>query len=392
MDPALRQVARLTLCLFLGFAAVGIPLPILQLYVHHALGYGNVVVGISVGVQFLATILTRGIVGREVDANGARPIVLRGMALAAVSGLTLIGAAILPLGHQTSLGIVLLGRLLLGLGESQFVIGSLAWGIGLLGAERSGTMLALGGMAMYGSVAVSAPLGFWLYGHGGMVLAGAAAFGLPVLAALIVCSVTPVAASGGARQSFLRVLRQIWQPGSVVMLQGVGYAAIGAFISLDFATRHWAGTGLALSCFGAAFVLVRIFAGHTPGRYGPLPVALVSLCVEIAGQLALFAAPDAWVALLGAGLTGAGCSMIFPSMGVLVVRHTAPEIRATALGGVSAFQDLAYGLTGPVAGFVASGFGYPAVFAMGALCAATGLGIAMMIRRGGLGWGHATPR
>jgi len=390
MDPALKIVARLTFCIFLCFAAVGIPLPILQLYVHHTLGYGNFIVGMSVGIQFLATILTRGVAGREVDANGSKPVVIRGMILCAVSGLALVLAELLPVGHSVQLAIILLGRLMLGLGESQLVIGMFGWCIGTVGAERSGIVLAWCGMAMYGSVAAAAPLGFWLYNSGGLALAGLAACVFPALAAVIAWPVAPINAPGGPRGSFLKVIGQIWQPGSVVMLQGVGYAAIGAFISLDFATHHWSGTGLALSCFGGAFVLVRIFAGHTPARVGPIPVALVSLSVELVGQLALFGAPVAWVALLGAALTGAGCSMIFPSMGVLVVRHTPPQIRATALGGVSAFQDVAYGLTGPIAGIVASGFGYPAVFAMGAGCAVLGLTIAVALQRGGLGWGRAS--
>ena len=88
--------------------------------------------------------------------------------------------------------------------------------------------------------------------------------------------------------------------------------------------------------------------------------------------------PD--LALLGAFMTGLGCSMIFPAMGREVVHLVAPHLRGTALGGFSAFQDLAYGLTGPLAGLLADRAGYSAVFLTGSLTAAFGFIIAVLLR------------
>jgi hypothetical protein len=66
--------------------AIGLPLPVLPLYVGHDRGFGNVLVGI----QFLATILTRSYAGQTADADGAKGVVLRGMFFCGCSG---VGAA-----------------------------------------------------------------------------------------------------------------------------------------------------------------------------------------------------------------------------------------------------------------------------------------------------------
>ena len=91
----------------------------------------------------------------------------------------------------------------------------------------------------------------------------------------------------------------------------------------------------------------RIARAHLPDRMGGEKVAFVSLCVEILGQVLLWMAPSAGVALAGAALTGQGFSLVFPSFGVMAVRKLSPENKGVALGAYVAFFDLALGLTGP---------------------------------------------
>ncbi len=50
-----------------------------------------------------------------------------------------------------------------------------------------------------------------------------------------------------------------------------------------------------------------------------------------------------------------------------------PHLRGTAIGGFAAFQDLAYGATGPVAGVLADYSGCAPVFLIGGIAATLGL-------------------
>lgn len=377
---AYRRVLALTVALFLSYLTVAMALPAVPVHVVQGLGLGNAWAGLAVGIAFLSTILTRGWAGAWSDRIGGKLAMQRGLLLYAAAGLVCVLAGWSGFSATGSYTVLIFGRLLLGLGESVAMVGMVAWAIGLMGQARSGQVISLVGMGIYGAFAAGGPLGLMLLdrlGFAGLMVVCAV---LPLIGMVAIHGIPAVAPQAGKRESFWKIIGRIWKPGAAVGLQGVGFAGLGAFFSLYFLSRGWPHAGLGLTCFGVGFVLVRLLFGHLPDRIGGKPVAIVSLIVEACGQYLLWLTPGLEAALAGAVLTGIGCSMVFPAMGSEVVKRVPAHLRGTAVGGFAAFQDLAYGATGPVVGVLADHWGYSSVFLIGGLAATLGLCVVLSIR------------
>lgn len=380
-DRSVLMLYWLASALFIAYLCIAVALPVVPVFVTARLGYGNALAGIAVGIAFASTILTRGMAGRIADARGSRRCMVLGLLAYAAAGLICCGAGWPGCPASVAYAILLVGRLLLGLGESLATVGLIAWCFGVTGPQRSGLVFAVVGMALFAALAVGSPVGVALFewiGFAGTMFACTFA---PLLALAMVLPVRAVPVVTGERAPFWRIIGRIWKPGLAVTLQGVGYAAIGSFMTLMFLSRGWPHVGLGLTCFGGAFVLVRILAGSLPDRIGSIPVALGSMAVEGAGQLLLWQASSPAFALAGAVLTGLGCSLIFPAMGIEVVQSVPAHLRGTAAGGLAMFQDLALGATGPVTGVIADRLGYGTVFLAGGLAAGMSILVVVAIAR-----------
>ncbi|WP_313624698.1 arabinose transporter [Achromobacter sp.] len=379
------RILPLTLAVFIGFFMVGLPMPVLPLHVDGTLAMGALAVGVVAGVQFAAALLSRAGAGAMADRRGAKRAMTCGFALGALAGLFYLLADGLGDQPQAAYSALLAGRAVMGCAESLIVTGALSWGVGLVGPQNSGRVMAWVGVAIYAAFALGAPAGMRLYGASGLAGIAWATVLIPVAAlALVLPQRAPhVGVAGAMRPPFYRVLGLVWLPGLGLALSSVGFGMITGFVSLLFDARGWSGAAWMFTAFGVGFILARVFFAGLPDRLGGARVASVCVLIEAFGQgLIWSAATPAW-AYAGAVLTGAGYSLAFPAFCVEAVRRVPAAIRGTAMGAYVAFLDVALGLGSPAAGWVAGLRGYDAVFALGGACALAALAVGVALRRKG---------
>ena len=375
------QVVSIVLFTFIGYLNIGIPLAVLPGYVHNHLGYGTVIAGLVISVQYLATLLSRPYASRIIDNLGSKRAVMYGLAGCGLSGFFMLASSWLTAAPAWSLASLLIGRLVLGSAESLVGSGSIGWGIGRVGAQNTAKVISWNGIASYGAIAIGAPLGVLMVSHWGMWSMGASIIALAALGLLLAWPKRAAPIVSGVRLPFLHVLGRVLPHGTGLALGSIGFGTIATFITLYYATNHWENAVLCLSLFGASFIGARLLFGNLINRIGGFRVAIVCLGVETLGLLLLWLAPNPEMALAGAALSGFGFSLVFPALGVEAVNLVPASSRGAAVGAYSLFIDLSLGITGPLVGAVAAGFGFGSIFLFAALAAFSGLLLSVYLYR-----------
>ena len=106
-NSVLVRIAPFVLVIFCTYLTVGMPLAAIPLQVHDILGFDNLTVGITVGIQSLMTLLTRQFAGSLCDRKGAKYGVLLGGGVAIVAGGVSFLSTSSALGVYASLGVLL---------------------------------------------------------------------------------------------------------------------------------------------------------------------------------------------------------------------------------------------------------------------------------------------
>jgi MFS family permease len=366
----IARLLPLDIAVFLVYLTVGAPLPVIPLFVHDRLGFDPLIVGIVIGAQAAATLLARPLAGGLADRRGTRAAVIVGALISALAGVFYFASTFLESSPTASLAAIIGGRLALGLGDSLFLTGAMAWGVQLGGPKNAGKGLMSVGIALYAAMAIGAPLGIALFNNGGFAVLALIVAATPLLACLIAQRLPAQPVVAGLRIPLREVFGRIWRPGAGVALSGVGFAVIAAFITLYYQSHGWNGAAYGLTAFGVAFIVARLFFGGYPDRFGGARVALACLAIEVVGQLLLWFAPSPVIALLGAALTGFGYSLAFPALCLEAVRRVPPQSRGSAIGAYVVCLDFSLASAGPVAGLMVAPLGYSAIYLLGAACAA----------------------
>lgn len=365
---------------FIGYFTIGLPLAVLPIFIHQHLGYSAMVAGVVISMQYVTTFVLRGYAGGIVDKQGPKPAVLMGMIGFALSGVLLYIAYLAKEMPAVSLGILIITRLMTGFAEGLIGASPINWALFAVGDKHTAKAISYNGIASYGALAAGAPLG--------VILSNT--FGIGSIAILIVICGTLgfiyarskkalKGESKAPRQPFMQVLKTVSPYGICLALGGLGFGTISTFITLYYASLNWNGAVLCLSVFSVMFIMGRIIFAKAIDNYGGMKTAIYCLALESVGLMILWLANIPHVALIGAGITGAGFSLIFPALGVEAVKLVPASNKGAALGGYGLFIDISLGITGPLIGGVASRFGMMYIFPFSMTMVFIGLLLAMRI-------------
>lgn len=369
----------------LDTALLGVIAPLLP-EIERRTSAGEVELGLALGAYSVPIVLLSIRFGRLADSRGRRPLLLAGLALTAVGSLVIAVPA--------SLELLLVGRVIQGVGSSASWIAALALIGDLAPPDRKGEMIGYG-LAANSVGAIGGPA------IGG-VLGGGIGFAAPflVLAALALVIVAAgwrilPRAAGSPRSAGApaRVLRRAFT-GPAIGATGIsigGALAIGMLevvVPLDVDER----LGFSAVAIGALFAgvaaigaLAAPIAGGRGDRGGRRPVAIVGLALLAASALPLVLVGGVLGVSIGLALFGIGSSTTFAAAVPWLDDAFGAFDRGAAYGGLNVLYALGYAIGPLLAGALLQLSGPE--FAYGSLGVAMAVGATAIALQGRAGDG-----
>lgn len=375
------QILSIVFFTFIAFLCIGLPIAVIPGYVHDQLGFSAITTGLVVGVQYLATLLTRPLAGRFADSLGTKRTITYGFYGILLSGALTLVATLTQSWPLFSLIFLLAGRVLLGFAQGLIGVGTISWGIARVGSEHTARTISWNGIAAYGAIALGAPLGVVAIEYLGFNSLGIALSGLAVVGLVFMRNKASMPVIAGERLPFRSVLGRVAPFGISLTLASIGYGTLTTFITLYYLDRGWDGAAYCLSVFGIAFVIARLLFVNAINRLGGFAVAIACMTIETFGLILLWLAPNPVFTLIGAGMAGFGLSLVYPALGVEVVKRIPISSRGAGLGAYAVFFDLALAISGPVMGAIAANLGYSWIFFSSALLSIAGVLLTLILSK-----------
>lgn len=366
-----------------GFLIIGIVLPVLPRHVHDDLEFNAFAVGCVTAAQFVASLASRLYAGRYADMHGGRRAIALGLVVTFIGGVFYLASLPMHDHHDLALGLILLGRAIVGSAESLIITGGMTLGLALAGSKNTGRVIAWVGTAMFAAFALGSPVGLWIYDRFGFFWVVIVSMLLPI-AALLVARVLPEGAKVSPPSgSFATTLSIVWLPGLGAAFNGVGFAALLSFSVLLFSEHGWNAYGwLPVTSFAVALIAARLFLGQLIDGLGSTRVGVSFTIVNAAGQALMWWAPSPWISAIASALTGVGWAMVYPAFGAEAVSRMSSNQRGLAMAAYSSFPDFAIGVASPLLGLLGSGGHLGPVYLWSATAVVVGIPIGLISSRG----------
>jgi predicted MFS family arabinose efflux permease len=346
------------------FSAFGLLIPVVPLYAVDSLGASPSGVGVAVGAFSVMALVLRPVAGRLVDRHGRRPLLLAG-------GLLFAGVTAAHL-LATTLAVLVLLRLLLGVAEALFFVAATAALADLAPPQRLGEALSYNSLSLYLGIALGPALGELLLDVGGFRLAWIGGACLALLATLLAMRIgeTGDPYTGDAHLPLIR--RDMLAPGFAFLSGLAGSAGFLAFVTLQARHVGLGGAGRVLVVYGLVVIGCRIAFAKLSDRLLPLRLGAVALALCAVGLSVTGFVPNAPGLMTGAAILAIGVAFLTPAFYRAIMSRVQAHERGSAAGTFSIFVDLGLGGGPLLLGLVAASAGITAAFTTGALLAMIG--------------------
>jgi predicted MFS family arabinose efflux permease len=332
---------RLALADLAYFTAGGVAIFALPLYVTGPIGSDEAAAGLAFGAFAISALAFRPFAGRLSDRYGRRPLLVGGAALCALA--MLLTAAV------SSLALLIVLRVVLGVAEAAFFVASFAALADLAPSSRLGEALSYNSLGLYLGLAAGPPLGELLVEGVGISAAWYGAASLSALAVVLALWIgeTRTPNAGVGEPPARLVHRKAIAPGLGFLASIAAMSGFLAFASLHAEAVGIARLSLPLFVYGIVVVIGRLAFAKVSDRFPALPLGAAALVAIGIGLTIIGAAPTLAGTLIGTTVLAVGVTFSTPAFFRAVFATARPSERGSASGTMSAFLDLGIG-AGPV--------------------------------------------
>lgn len=377
VTPRFAVITLSALFYFISFAML---LPTLPRYVEEVLNGSSKQVGVVVGAFGVSAAITRPFLGRVGDRYGRRVLMVGG---AVVTGISVV---LYPV--WLSIPVLVLLRIVSGVGESGAFVGAATATQDLASDDRRGEASSYFSLAVYVGLGVGPFLGELISDRADFEAVCRVALVLSFISAVLAFA-TPRRApeiEGAAdlprSRSFLH--RASVLPGILLTLSLVGFVGYTTFLALylDDISGGSASAGSVFLFYAAIVIVIRLTLADLPDRLGARRGSTVAFSF-IAGGLAVVALwPTVLGVYVGTAILACGVAFNYPALFLLVMADTEPHERSHSVASFGFFFDIAGALGAPLLGAVidVTGSERPA-FALGSITAMIALvGVRLLTR------------
>jgi MFS family permease len=378
-----RQFVSLSAAVLAFFISGAVFLPVVPRFTVGPLAGDDFAVGLVLGAFAVASLVMRPFAGRFADRRGRRIVLIAGALITVAASFGHLFAGSIPL--------LIVMRVLLGIGEALFFVAGLAAATDLAPDRRRGEAISLISLSLYLGLAIGPVIGEAVLAAGGFTAAWIAASAIAVLAVVLSWfAPETLPPSARAPQSTGQPLlhRRGIEPGLLLLCGVWGMGPFFAFLPLLADELGLGGAGTFFAAFALVVVGLRILGARLPDRIGAARLSGTALVISAVGMAMAWFVPNVPAIPLYAGLLVAtvvfavGVAFTFPAIMAMAVIGVGADERGVVVGTAGLFTDAAFGLSPAILGLLAGVAGYPSTFLVSAVIAAIGAAW-LLIRRPG---------